>query len=188
MWMRAFGALCLLSLVCISFHHFLASEGNYPTTLYATRNAGTGGMLRNMRPRPSLNMGDLPIPFSDDYPYDDRGVIPGSNNHLFGNEGRLPPPSMDDFSSPPWTPARAPRRRTMQRGLRVPVSSLGFGSPDLPIPISDDNQYDSRGPIPGSNVYFYGPYQGRFPPTVVDDYPSPPWDYGSAPSLDDPNY
>ncbi len=185
MWIRAFGALCLVALVSISFYHIPASQEYSPTVLYAVN---PGGMLRNMRPRPSLNMGDLPIPFSDDNPYDDRGVIPGSNNHLFGNEGRLPPPSMDDYSSPPWTPARAPRMRTKPRGLRVPVSSLGFGTPDLPIPISDDNQYDSRGPIPGSNVYFYGPYQGRFPPTVVDDYPSPPWDYGSAPSLDDPNY
>jgi hypothetical protein len=185
MWIRAVGALCLLAVACISMHSITASRGPSPTVLYATNSVLPRVNLRNMRPRPSLNMGDLPIPFSDDNPYDSRGVIPGSNNHLFGNEGRLPPPSMDDYSSPPWTPARAPRMRALHR---VPVSSLGFGTPDLPIPFSDDNQYDSRGPIPGSNVYFYGPYQGRFPPTVVDDYPSPPWDYGSAPSLDDPNY
>ena len=102
-------------------------------------------------------MGELPIPFNDNNPYDDRGVIPGSNNDLFGNEGRLPPNSMDDFSSPPWTPARrlplqppAFRRRAM--------TALGFGTPDLPMPINDNDPYDSRGPIPGSNVDFYGPY------------------------------
>lgn len=181
--------LSLAAVACVSFCIVLSTPKESKTSLFYVppRSEIVWG---NMRPYPSLNMGDLPIPFNDDNPYDNRGVIPGSNNHLFGNEGRLPPPSMDDYSSPPWTPARAPRRAYFRndRQQRIPVSSLGFGSSDLPIPINDNDPYDSRGPIPGSNVYFYGPYQGRFPPPVMDDYPSPPWDYGSAPSYDDPNY
>ena len=179
--------LCIAAVTCLCCSIFLFKYSS-PTELFS-QFPRSSSMWGNKRTYPALNMGDLPIPFSDDNPYDDRGVIPGSNNHLFGNEGRLPPPSMDDFSSPPWTPARRPRRALpYARSQRLPISSLGFGSADLPIPINDFDPYDSRGPIPGSNVYFYGPYQGRFPPPVVDDYPSPPWDYGSAPSYDDPNY
>lgn len=180
-------AVSLTAVVSLSLCAILFQQNGYKNELYALspRPAVVWG---NVRPYPSLNMGDLPIPFNDYYPYDDRGVIPGSNNHLFGNEGRLPPPSMDDYSSPPWSPARSPKPRLYFKGRQQRISSLGFGTPDLPIPINDYDPYDSRGPIPGSNVYFYGPYQGRFPPTVVDDYPSPPWDYGSAPSYDDPNY